>query len=387
MQRWTTIPVPYEAQDAQQFIARMTAMGPGWRLGRNPGWVISRVPEPRAYDGFIDLRIDERRSAEIGYSGRAVGARPRTCDHGSPAGLPVCLRARRPGPGVLVRRRRQRRFPPGRRECRIPHPARRSPSDAAHKGRRAGGRLGWRSAPDGPAVSIEIAAGAIQLRPWTLDDAPELLPALDDPEIQLWNPFVLHRRRGAGGTASRGSRRGRTTRVRRLVGRYATLSVAPCWGQVSLFNINRDQRDAEVGYWLLPHARGRGVGTTAVLAVTRYAFGALELLRLQLFHAVENTASCALATRAGFAYEGTHRQSHRYGDRALARRAQSRQARQRRPELSGQVTALDGDDAFQSEPVGHAAQLDRRARWLHAPARRLRPTQPGRAARRPAGRP
>ncbi|MET0741065.1 MAG: GNAT family N-acetyltransferase [Candidatus Nanopelagicales bacterium] len=68
MQRWTTIPVPYDVQHAQSFVARMVPLGPGWCLGRNPGWVISRVAEPRAYDGFLDLRLDERASAEIGYS-------------------------------------------------------------------------------------------------------------------------------------------------------------------------------------------------------------------------------------------------------------------------------------------------------------------------------
>jgi RimJ/RimL family protein N-acetyltransferase len=68
MQRWTTIPVPYETQHAQSFVARMAALGPGWQLGRNPGWVISQAAAPAAYDGFLDLRIDERASAEIGYS-------------------------------------------------------------------------------------------------------------------------------------------------------------------------------------------------------------------------------------------------------------------------------------------------------------------------------
>ncbi len=136
---------------------------------------------------------------------------------------------------------------------------------------------------------------------------------MDVPEIQRWNRVGPRRRALAGRPASldqaRSDDAGSTLgwAVRAAVG-------GGLLGQVSLLHIDRDQRDAEVGYWLLPHARGRGVGTAAVLAVSRYAFGALDLLRLQLFHAVENTASCALATRAGFAYEGTHRQSHRYGD-------------------------------------------------------------------------
>jgi RimJ/RimL family protein N-acetyltransferase len=162
-------------------------------------------------------------------------------------------------------------------------------------------------------VSVEIVAGAIQLRPFHVDEADELLPALDDPDIRRWNRFGPRtdespadlRRWIEAGSADGGS-----------VLRWAVRAAVggDLLGQVSLLHIDWDQADAEVGYWMLPNARGRGVGTTAVLAVTRYAFEAMGLLRLQLFHAVENTASCALATRAGFAYEGTHRRSHRYGD-------------------------------------------------------------------------
>lgn len=162
-------------------------------------------------------------------------------------------------------------------------------------------------------MSVEIAAGAIQLLPFRVEEAAELLPAIDDPDIRRWNRFgeqnehVLEDLRRWIEARSDGTGTALGWAVR------AALS-GELLGQVSLLHIDHDQRDAELGYWLLPHSRGRGVGTTAALAVTRYAFEAMDLRRVQLFHAVENPASCALATRAGFVYEGTHRQSHRYGD-------------------------------------------------------------------------
>jgi RimJ/RimL family protein N-acetyltransferase len=51
-----------------------------------------------------------------------------------------------------------------------------------------------------------------------------------------------------------------------------------------------------------------------VAAATRWAFGALDLVRIELCHAVVNPASCRVATKAGYRLEGTLRQSYVYGD-------------------------------------------------------------------------
>ena len=64
---------------------------------------------------------------------------------------------------------------------------------------------------------------------------------------------------------------------------------------------------AEVGYWTAPNARGRGVATEALGVLARWAFGALGAHRLELYHATENVASCRIADRCGFAYEGVAR--------------------------------------------------------------------------------
>lgn len=85
-------------------------------------------------------------------------------------------------------------------------------------------------------------------------------------------------------------------------------------GSVSVFRIDRDQGDAEIGYAVLPAERGAGAAAAAVRQAAAHAFGTLGLHRLQLFHAVENTASCRVAAKAGFTLEGTLRQSYRYAD-------------------------------------------------------------------------
>ncbi len=48
--------------------------------------------------------------------------------------------------------------------------------------------------------------------------------------------------------------------------------------------------------------------------MTQWAFGETGLNRIALRHAVGNAASCAVANAAGYALEGTMRQSYRFGD-------------------------------------------------------------------------
>ena len=69
----------------------------------------------------------------------------------------------------------------------------------------------------------------------------------------------------------------------------------------------------EVGYWLFPDARGRGLATRAVRAVAREAF-ASGLLRIEANVRIGNDASVRVLERAGFTREGVKRRLLRHGD-------------------------------------------------------------------------
>ena len=68
----------------------------------------------------------------------------------------------------------------------------------------------------------------------------------------------------------------------------------------------------EVGYWLFPEARGRGLATRAVLAVAREAF-ASGIWRLEAHVRIGNDASERVLERAGFTREGVARRLLRHG--------------------------------------------------------------------------
>jgi RimJ/RimL family protein N-acetyltransferase len=82
-------------------------------------------------------------------------------------------------------------------------------------------------------------------------------------------------------------------------------------GNAFLVAIDLSQLDAWVAYRTAPWARGRGVATAATMAMTDYAFDSLGLERLSLGHAIANPASCRIATKCGFSYEGTRRAAYR----------------------------------------------------------------------------
>jgi RimJ/RimL family protein N-acetyltransferase len=64
---------------------------------------------------------------------------------------------------------------------------------------------------------------------------------------------------------------------------------------------------AETGYWMVAEHRGRGVATRALRLLSRWAILDLGLWRLQLQTMTGNTASQAVAERAGFTREAVLR--------------------------------------------------------------------------------
>lgn len=159
---------------------------------------------------------------------------------------------------------------------------------------------------------VEIVAGALQLRPPSPAEAAEALALLTDPEVLRWNPApavvdLASARAWCGRGADWSD------------GTHATFSALEAssgrlLANISLHHVDAEQRTADIGYRVAPWARGRGVASSAVGAVTGWALGALGLARVQLLHAVENAASCRVAANAGYLLEGTLRSATRYGD-------------------------------------------------------------------------
>ena len=78
-------------------------------------------------------------------------------------------------------------------------------------------------------------------------------------------------------------------------------------GFMALVNLNLETQEAEAGYIVASHARGRGVATRGLRLLTDWAFGELPLERIELFIDVENSPSEIVAQRCGYTREGVLR--------------------------------------------------------------------------------
>ncbi|HWG27605.1 GNAT family N-acetyltransferase [Actinospica sp.] len=163
---------------------------------------------------------------------------------------------------------------------------------------------------DSPQPVLPAAQGLL-LRPWEPGDAPAFLSAYQDDEIRRWHTrrpsseahvlewFDEYRRDWA---TERGAHWAITRGDGEVLGRIATRG----W--------NFDDGIAGVAYWVVPAARGAGVATCAVQALTVWAMEEVGFHRLYLDHSTRNHASCRVATKSGYLLEGTKRSAAVHDD-------------------------------------------------------------------------
>ena len=74
-------------------------------------------------------------------------------------------------------------------------------------------------------------------------------------------------------------------------------------GGAALHHVDLERAIGEIGYWLLPEARGRGVATQVARVLAEWGFE-LGLERVEARTFVENVPSQRVLERAGFTREG-----------------------------------------------------------------------------------
>lgn len=164
---------------------------------------------------------------------------------------------------------------------------------------------------DGGQPSV-VAEGGLLLRPWERADAAVVAAAFTDPAIMRWHVRRADSVAEAAGWVDEWTAAwARRQAVNWAVAEGATAGAV--LGRVSLTNLDRKSGNADVAYWAVPAARGRGIVPRAVRAAAGWAFGA-GFHRLQLTHSVRNPASCRVAAKAGFAPESTQREAGLHAD-------------------------------------------------------------------------
>jgi RimJ/RimL family protein N-acetyltransferase len=143
----------------------------------------------------------------------------------------------------------------------------------------------------------------LTLRPWHDDDVPALIAAAGDPLLERWTRVRV----ADPGAAEKWLRAQHAGRERGDRFSFAVLDDGgQLVGNVALKRPEPAADDAEVGYWTAAYARGRGIAPRALEALSRWAFVTFpEVHRLRLLHQIDNTGSCRVAVKTGYAYERT----------------------------------------------------------------------------------
>ncbi|MGI8577122.1 MAG: GNAT family N-acetyltransferase [Nocardioidaceae bacterium] len=167
-----------------------------------------------------------------------------------------------------------------------------------------------------------IVGERLVLRPLLDTDVPRIVEGCRDERTQHWLAFMPspYDEPAARDYLER-VREGLTTGSWTQVWAIADPASEVLLGNVGIPRMARDS--GEIGYWMHPDARGKGLMREAVRLVVRHAFldpgdGGLGMRRLWLGAAADNTASGHVARANGFTEYGRERKSERLGDGSYA---------------------------------------------------------------------
>lgn len=326
IQRWTMVPAPYTRVDAEEFVASSPER---WASGM-PSFACVDATTGALLGSFGVVQVSEAGDTEVGYwvasaaRGRGVGTRatrtlaiwllrdvgrPRLTWHAQ-VGNTASRRVAEAAGFVLEGTARKAMVHRGVRVdawtgSMLPEDLERAEMDRDSASRRV---PGWPYAP------VILRSERLLLRAFRDDDAASLLAYARDPDVIAWDQehtpdldAALARARNRADWSS---------------GQLAAWAIADpddreVLGGIVLSDVDGVALSAEVGYGLMPDARGNGYTAEALRRVTDWAMTETGLNRIELRHAVGNAASCAVASAAGYAIEGTMRQSYRFGDGQL----------------------------------------------------------------------
>jgi [ribosomal protein S5]-alanine N-acetyltransferase len=173
---------------------------------------------------------------------------------------------------------------------------------------------------------LPLEGTALSLRPWTVADATAVIAAYADPDIRRWHARTVETEVEARALIERwrsawSAESGASWAIVRdgAAGADGGSGHGGSGGDVVLGRVGFRMIETELGraecaYWIMPGARGGGVATKALGALSNWAFEDVGFHRLFLAHSTENDASCRVAVKAGFEPEGVERSSMLHAD-------------------------------------------------------------------------
>ncbi|MBP1781098.1 MULTISPECIES: GNAT family N-acetyltransferase [Micromonospora] len=151
-----------------------------------------------------------------------------------------------------------------------------------------------------------IEGYGVRLRPCHLADVPDMVAGCADPETRRFMPLLPdpYDEDAARWWITEGSP------AAWAAGGAAYTIADPATdrllGSIGLSRLSAERASYEIGYWVGPAARGRGVASAATRLLTERAFAA-GAARLELLTRVDNVPSQRIALACGYRHEGIRR--------------------------------------------------------------------------------
>jgi len=158
---------------------------------------------------------------------------------------------------------------------------------------------------DGCVPAIEpptLRDGDLTLRPPLPGDAEAVTAACQDPAIQRWTLVPSPYRREHAEEWLAGAPQ--SARAGEAVTLLAFDGDGRLAGSFSVIELDLERGYGEIGYWVAPWARRRGVATRSVGLLHGWAVEALGLRRLEILPHAENAWSRRVAERCGYTDTG-----------------------------------------------------------------------------------
>ncbi len=171
-------------------------------------------------------------------------------------------------------------------------------------------------------VPASFETQRLQLRPFCIEDAPELHAALTESINELRQfLWFLH------WVAETQTLQSAEVRCRRAAANFLIRTDLPYLafakdtgrlvGSVGLHRTDWDLPKTEVGYWMRSSEAGKGYASEAVLTLSEWALEKLGAQRVELVTDELNHGSRGVASRCGFSLEGVLRNVMRAPDGSL----------------------------------------------------------------------
>jgi RimJ/RimL family protein N-acetyltransferase len=149
-----------------------------------------------------------------------------------------------------------------------------------------------------------IRAGAVILRLPTLYDVDGILPGFRDPELREAGNLPAFDREQLAASLQELPALAASGRLLPLAA--VDVDSGEVVGAGILHHLDAERRIVEIGYFVLPHARRRGIATVIARMLGEHAFS-LGIERVAAYVNVDNGPSERVLERAGFTREGVVR--------------------------------------------------------------------------------